>query len=149
MLPWQAEQQIFTPTRIAVRTSPSPAPSLPPLYSPNCLFLSAPLLSSSFILLSVRVSRLSLLPALSFPKELWCGCQCESQWRGRGVACTEAPFSLLLHSLSSWVTAGFSKSQIPLWGLLLQSHTEADPSICWLHIWIPRACWAHTHLLVH
>lgn len=60
MLPWQAEQQIFTPTRITVHTPSSLAPSLCtslPFSSPVFSHLPSPLCSSSllfpFILLSL------------------------------------------------------------------------------------------------
>lgn len=118
MLPWQAEQQIFTPTRIAVHTPSSPASfplsfSLSPrLYSPICfpLFVSLPS-PPSFILPSVLVPQLSFPPAQSFPKETWLPVW-EAMRRGRSVACTDAPFRLLRHSLH-WSHSGLLKEPNP------------------------------------
>lgn len=51
MLPWQAEQQIFTPTRIAVHTPSSPAPFavIPPFIFSLFPHLPFPTLFSSFL----------------------------------------------------------------------------------------------------
>lgn len=80
MLPWQAEQQIFTPTRITVHTPSSPAPSFCaslPFSSPVFSHLPSPLCSSSllspsFILLSLLFPPPPSVSLLSAPRHPSC-----------------------------------------------------------------------------
>lgn len=100
MLPWQAEQQIFAPTRIALCTPSSPARSA-------CAF--SPIQPPPICLLSL------ILLSVFGPVSCFLGCQRSeaAAGRGRSVGRTEAPFTRFL--MESQGPAKKANRPTPLW----------------------------------